>query len=160
CVALIAVSWMRLSGESTTLYRGGFLILAVATAIVIAAGVHPNRGPVSAALSWKPITALGLVSYGVYLWHWPIYVYLNADRVHLTGWPLLAVQIGVTLVVAYASYRLVERPIRRGAGSTRVLVRLTPAVALVLVVLIVVSTGGASQPATAAGPDTGGVMLV
>jgi hypothetical protein len=117
---------------------------------------------VSRALSWKPLCALGLISYGVYLWHWPVYVFLDADRVHLTGWPLLAVQITVTIAVSYASYRLVERPIRHGAGSTRVLVRLTPAVAVALVaVILLATTNPTSQPiANAATSERGRVLVV
>jgi peptidoglycan/LPS O-acetylase OafA/YrhL len=158
---LLAVAWSHLSGSSTTLYRGGLLVCALATAAVIAAGVHPQRGPVAHALSWRPLCALGIISYGVYLWHWPVYVFLDSSRVHLTGWPLLCVQIAVTLAVAYASYRLVERPIRRGVGSTELMLRLTPAVALVLVAVIIVTTAGAaSQPATAAATGRAQVLVV
>ena len=159
---LLAAAWTHLSGSSPTLYRGGLLLCALATATVIAAGVHSERGPVAHALSWRPLCALGIISYGVYLWHWPVYVYLNSTRLHVTGWPLLCVQIAVTLAVAYLSYRLVERPVRRGLGSTELMLRLMPAAAVVLVVVIVVATAGAtSQPATAANATTpGGVLVV
>src|SRR5439155_25580 len=102
------------------------------------------------------------VSYGVYLWHWPVYVHRNSTRLHVTRWPLLCVQLAVTLAVAYLSYRLVERPVRRGLGSTELMLRLMPAAAVVLVVVIVVATAGAtSQPATAANATTpGGVLVV
>jgi peptidoglycan/LPS O-acetylase OafA/YrhL len=159
-IVVIGYAWMHLDGDSPVLYRGGMLALAVLTAVVIAAGVHPQRGPVSRALSWKPICALGLVSYGVYLWHWPIYVYLNSERLHLSGWPLLLVQIAITLAVAYASYRFIERPIRHGAGSKQLMLRLTPVATGGLVVLIILSTTGASTgPAVAAG-DGRRVLIV
>src|SRR5207245_3895706 len=79
--------------------------------------VQPRRGRVSRLLSFRPLCALGLVSYGVYLWHWPIYVVLNESRAHMAGWALLALRIAVTLAVAVVSYRVVEQPIRRRAGS-------------------------------------------
>ena len=126
-IAGLALAWTRLDGGSTTLYRGGLLLCAIATTVVIAAAVHPRRGPVSRALSFRPLCAAGLISYGLYLWHWPIYVYLDSDRVHLTGWPLLAVRVGVTLVVAVLSYRYVEQPIRLGIGAPARIRRLAPA---------------------------------
>lgn len=92
------------------LYRGGFSIVALAAAAVIAAAM--TRGPVRFALSIPPLPAIGLISYGLYLWHWPIYVWLSPDRAGLEGNQLLALRLGVTLVVALASYFLVELPIR------------------------------------------------
>lgn len=161
-LAGLAVAWTRLDGNSPRLYRGGLFLCALAAAVVIAAGVHPERGPVARVLSWRPLCALGLVSYGVYLWHWPIFVYLNEQRVHLSGWPLFGVQVAVTLVVSYASYRIVERPIRHGFGNNALL-RLTPAVAIVMVIVIVVSTNGAATPAASAASSSssrGGVLVV
>ena len=101
--------------QSSTLYRGGFLLCGLAATAIIAAAVHPERGPIAHALSWRPLCALGLISYGVYLYHWPIDVVLDAQRVHLGGWPLFAVQTVVTLAVAIVSYRFIEQPIRHGA---------------------------------------------
>ena len=60
------------------LYRGGFLLLALAVAVVIAAAVQPKAGPLGRVLSLPPLRALGLISYGVYLWHWPVYLMLTA----------------------------------------------------------------------------------
>jgi peptidoglycan/LPS O-acetylase OafA/YrhL len=157
----LALAWTRLDGGSTTLYRGGLLLCAIATTVVIAAAVHPRRGPVSRALSFRPLCAAGLISYGLYLWHWPIYVYLDSDRVHLTGWPLLAVRVGVTFVVAVLSYRYVEQPIRLGIGAPARLRRLAPALAAVLVLAVFVSTNGApTTPAAAATNVRGGILVV
>ncbi|HTK16572.1 MAG TPA: acyltransferase [Acidimicrobiia bacterium] len=147
-LVVLATAFARASGSSDVLYRGGLFACAVAVGLVIAAAVHPRSGPVSRVLSFRPFCALGLVSYGVYLWHWPIYVVINEARAHLTGWPLLALRIGVTLVIAAVSYRFVEKPIRRHAGSRPTARRFTVAVATVaaLVSAIMVTTTTAPAP--------------
>jgi hypothetical protein len=147
-VVVLALAFTRLSGSSDGLYRGGLFACACAVAVVIAAAVHPSRGPVGRILSFRPFCALGLVSYGVYLWHWPIYVVINPARAHLTGWPLLAVQVGVTLVIAVISYRHVEQPIRRAAFSIRRARSFSFVVATgaALVVAITVTTASAPTP--------------
>ena len=68
----------------------------------------------SRALGNPVFRYVGKISYGTYLWHFPIFALLDSARMHLLGYPLLAVRIGVTLVVATASFYLVEEPIRRG----------------------------------------------
>jgi peptidoglycan/LPS O-acetylase OafA/YrhL len=145
---LLSAAFTRLSGSSDILFRGGLIALAVAVVVVIAAAVHPRRGPVSRVLSFRPLCALGLVSYGVYLWHWPIYVVINESRAHLTGWSLLAARLAVTLAVAALSYRFVEQPIRRGARSPLAVRRATvaPATGVALIAAIVVATAGAPTP--------------
>ncbi len=141
----LAAAFTRWSGSSDSLYRGGLFACAVAVVVVIAAAVHPSRGPVSRLLSFRPFCALGLVSYGVYLWHWPVYVVLDRSRAHLTGWPLLALRVGVTLGIAVISYRVVEQPIRRRAGAPPSARRFTLAFAAgaALVAAIVVATPSA-----------------
>jgi peptidoglycan/LPS O-acetylase OafA/YrhL len=147
-LVLLLTAWARWSGSSNILYRGGLFACAVAVVVVISAAVNPRRGPVSRLLSFRPLCALGLVSYGVYLWHWPIYVVLNESRAHLTGWFLLALRIGVTLVVATLSYRVVERPIRKRAGSRPTARRFTIALATIaaLVAAVMITTASAPAP--------------
>ena len=147
-LVLLAVAWTRSSGSSTTLYRGGLFTCAIATAIVIAAATHPRRGPIHRALSLRPLCALGLISYGVYLWHWPVYLVLDASRVHATGWPLLAVRVAATLAIARLSYRLIERPIRYPVRSWPAPRRVALALASITVVVgaILAATAGALQP--------------
>ena len=110
-------------------YHGGSVVFAVASVLLILALVvgNPGRGPAHRALRLGPIVWLGAISYGVYLWHWPMTVWLTPDRVGVDGPMLLALRTGTTLLIATASYYLVERPIRRGALGP---VRLRPAVAL------------------------------
>jgi peptidoglycan/LPS O-acetylase OafA/YrhL len=143
---VLAVAWARLDGQSSTLYHGGFLLCGLAATAVIAAAVHPEPGVVSRALSLGPLCALGLISYAVYLYHWPIDVVLNAQRVGYTGWPLFLTQTTVTIALAVASYFIIEQPIRRGALSSAYWRRLAPALAFAVVLVLTVSTVGARSP--------------
>ncbi|HEY5011348.1 MAG TPA: acyltransferase [Acidimicrobiia bacterium] len=151
----LAIAWTRLDGQSSTLYRGGFLLCGLAATAIIAAAVHPKRGPIAWALSFKPLCALGLISYGVYLYHWPLDVILNQTRVHVHGWPLFLVQTAVTLAVAIASYKLLEQPIRHGQLTSTQLRKLTPAIALGLVIALFATTNGASSPVAGSTPSNG-----
>jgi peptidoglycan/LPS O-acetylase OafA/YrhL len=152
-VVVLAFSWTGLDGQSDRLYRGGFVVCGIATIAVIAAATHPERGPIAWALSWKPLCWLGLISYGVYLWHWPVDVVVDAQRVGLTGWPLFLVQCLVTFSIAIASYFVIEMPIRRGALPAVQWRALGPAVAATLVVLVLVTTAEARTASIAAAGD-------
>ena len=116
---LLAAAWTHLSGSSPTLYRGGLLLCALATATVIAAGVHSERGPVAHALSWRPLCALGIISYGVYLWHELLirkfheWAGAPADAIGGNFGKLALAVFAGTLVLATLSYLLIERPLLR-----------------------------------------------
>ena len=111
-LALLAVAWARLEGESPWLYRGGFLACELACLTLIAAAVLRPAGPLARAFSLGPLRAVGYVSYGVYLWHWPIFVVLTPERVHLSALPLGALRFALTFAIAAVSLRVLERPIR------------------------------------------------
>jgi peptidoglycan/LPS O-acetylase OafA/YrhL len=141
-VAVLAVAWTH--GEGVWLYRGGLPVCALAALAILAAAAHPRRGPIAWLLALQPVVALGVISYGIYLFHWPIFVVLDARRTGVEGWRLFLVRGLVTLVVAVASYVLIERPIRSNrVSSTRVRL-LAPALATVLVVGLVGATAGAT----------------
>jgi peptidoglycan/LPS O-acetylase OafA/YrhL len=105
--------------DAPWLYPWGFLGVALATSLLIAALVSHPRGPVSAMLSTPPLVALGRISYGVYLWHWPVYQMLDGERTGLRGPSLLLLRLAVTGLVSVASYHLVEQPMRRRGGALR-----------------------------------------
>jgi peptidoglycan/LPS O-acetylase OafA/YrhL len=90
CVAFVGFVWARAGDDSALLYRGGFLVLGMAVAVVIAASVQPGASVVGRVLSLPPLRGLGLISYGVYLWHWPVYLMLTPGRVGWNDYPLLA----------------------------------------------------------------------
>ena len=150
CAIGIAFLWVTTSENDTFLFRGGFLFLALAVAIVIAAAVQPKAGPLGRVLSLPPLRALGLISYGVYLWHWPVYLMLTADRTGLTGWngyELFAVRVLATLAIATASYYIIEMPVRRGAFRRwKASWTLAPVGAVSVAVVLVFSTRGAISP--------------
>ena len=109
-----AYLWSRLTGPSSWLFEGGFFAFAILVALVIFCVITAQAAPLSRALGNRVFRYLGKISYGTYLWHFPLFALFSAERVHLYGLPLLAVRIGITLLVATGSYYLVEQPIRRG----------------------------------------------
>ena len=90
-------------------------------ALVVADARLVEPGWFSRALAWRPLHFIGTISYGIYLWHWPVIVYLNGARTGLSAWPLDLLRIAVTLALSAASYYLVERPVRQARlhGSAR-----------------------------------------
>ena len=98
--------------DADQLFRGGFLITSIATAIVIACVVTPNSN-LNSILGLAPFVWVGKRSYGLYLWHWPVFQ-LTRERVDvdISGWELFAVRMFVTLVLVEISYQCIERPIR------------------------------------------------
>ncbi len=98
------------------LYRGGFVVLDLATAAVIVAAVHPRGRLGTHVLDRQPLRWIGERSYGIYLWHWPLFTLTRPHLdVALDPLPDLALRLALTLAAAEASYRLVETPVRRGA---------------------------------------------
>lgn len=103
-------------GEYTTwLYRsGGFLVLSVIVGLLIAMATHPasRLGPL---LGTQPLRYVGQRSYGLYLWHWPIFMVTRPILdVPLDGPALFGLRLALTFGIAELSYRFVEMPIRRG----------------------------------------------
>jgi peptidoglycan/LPS O-acetylase OafA/YrhL len=144
-LAWMAWSVVTVDGVSPWYYQGGLALFALAAVAVIMAAVREGDGPGGALgrlLEWAPLRGLGVISYGVYLWHWPINVYVTADRTGLEGWQLDMLRLALTIGVATSSYVVVERPIRRGALRGWP-VRLAGAGALaVSLVVVLVATSG------------------
>ncbi len=110
-IALIVFMWRA----PETMFYGGFLVVAILSALVIHAA-HA-KGPVATVLAFRPLVALGVVSYGVYLWHWPVFLLMQSQD----GSSPAAIQFWsmvLTIVIASCSYWLVEKPIRTGRFTT------------------------------------------
>lgn len=111
-LAMLAALAHYASGSVSDFRHGLLIAVAIAAVLVIAPVAMEQEGPVARALAWRPLVWLGAISYGVYLWHWPIFLVLNGERTGLSGWPLLALRCGATVAVAAASWWLLEQPIR------------------------------------------------
>jgi peptidoglycan/LPS O-acetylase OafA/YrhL len=111
-LAVSAILWVTTPQTSAWLYEGGLTLYALLSAAVITAAILPV-GPVVAGLAAWPLRHLGQISYGVYLYHWPIFLWLR-QKTDLAAWPRFLVGVAITLVLAELSFRLLETPIRRG----------------------------------------------
>ncbi len=113
-VGVSALLWTLVSYNDASAYRGGFLLAALATTAVLFSVVCSQRSVLTRCLSVAPLRYVGRISYGMYLWHFPLFIYLDHARTGLTGYPLFALRVLVTLVVATGSFYVIERPIRQG----------------------------------------------
>jgi peptidoglycan/LPS O-acetylase OafA/YrhL len=129
-------------------YQGGFFLSALSAAAIIIGAVCVPEGPIAWTLSLKPLVWLGTISYGAYLWHYPVFIYLDQPRTGTSGFPLLVIRFSVTFAFAAASYYLVERPVMYGT-FWRSLKAIGPATALMVATVVVVVVGTV-VPATAA----------
>jgi peptidoglycan/LPS O-acetylase OafA/YrhL len=161
---LAVMGWLMVDvdGLGPRYYQGGLLVFTLAGLVVVRAVTGGPPGLVARALATPPLRALGIISYGVYLWHWPVIVYLTDDRAHLDGIALDLLRVAVTLVAATVSYLVVERPIRRGVLRGR---RMVVAAGLTLFVTLAAGviatygtpvdrTGGDIPDGPLAGTDT------
>jgi peptidoglycan/LPS O-acetylase OafA/YrhL len=121
-----------LPGDSELAYRGGLALVALLSAVAIAALLVPGS-LVARVLDVAPIRWVGLRSYGLYLWHWPVFVLVGAalptwPREGLEAAPLGGIALAITVVVAALSYRFVEQPIRRHGfrGTARAILDAAP----------------------------------
>ena len=116
-VALVALLGLIVfvDGFSPFLYRGGILLASVLTAVVIAVMVHP-ASLLGRFAGTKPLVWIGLRSYGIYLWHYPLFLLMNPRNfTGETPWWMYLVQVAVVFACAAFSYRFVENPLRKGA---------------------------------------------
>lgn len=154
----LAVLGVAARDSAPWLYRGGFVLGALAALALVAGTVGAPGSALSRILAGAPLRIVGVASYGIYLWHWPVYVVLTPDRTDLSGPALLMLRLGITALLASVSYVLVEAPIRRwqpstpGAPWTRVVRQRALVAGLALGGLIVVATSDGLRPLPA-GPE-------
>jgi peptidoglycan/LPS O-acetylase OafA/YrhL len=106
--------WHAFNGQGAFLYQGGFLVVALAAGAVVTAVTSWRTSLLAAVLSLRPLTYIGRISYGLYLYHWPLFLALDHDHTGLSGSALLTVRLAATFVAAALSFHYIEDPIRRG----------------------------------------------
>ena len=118
-LAGLAYFFLFVSELNEFLYRGGFLVLSILTAILVVVAAHPalkfGQRLGNPVLKW-----FGDRSYGIYLWHWPIFVLMRSGIDIQWAEPIaFLVKVAIVLAIADLSYRYVELPIRQGAIASR-----------------------------------------
>ncbi len=149
---LLLGAFVWLTDDNGLYYEGGAVLLCLAAAALIA-GLEAGS-PIERLLSLRPMVLVGLVSYGMYLWHFPIITFVNewVGPTSLPGEAVLATSL--TLAATAISYVVVERPIRRhgmlfGLKLTPSrLARIVPVASGAIALVIVVSTIGAVENPT------------
>jgi peptidoglycan/LPS O-acetylase OafA/YrhL/lysophospholipase L1-like esterase len=111
-LAICVVLWVVTAQSSGWLYEGGFVVYAGLSCLVVTGAILPV-GVVRSVLGLAPLRHLGRISYGVYLYHWPIFLWLR-QQTDLALWPRFLLGVVLTLALAEASYRWLEMPVRRG----------------------------------------------
>jgi peptidoglycan/LPS O-acetylase OafA/YrhL len=104
--------------ETSPYFLGGAVAVSLCTVMMIAPMWVGRAGGPGRWFSWKPVAWLGLISYGVYLWHWPVLLWLKEPGSH--GFDALArgvACVALTIGIATVSFYLIERPIRRGGWA-------------------------------------------
>ena len=111
---LLVWFWHSLNGQDSFLYQGGFLLVSLCAGGVITNVTSWRASVLSRICSFPPITYIGRISYGLYLYHWPLFLAIDHAHTGLYGAELLAVRLAATFVAAVVSFHLVEQPVRTG----------------------------------------------
>ena len=110
---IIGLSWFMIDGPSSPwLFRGGLFAHSLLSAMLVAGCAARPANPASRWIGCTPLRITGVLSYSLYLWHWPIFALLSPSRTDMSGWSLLALRFAVSFAAATISKVLVEDPIR------------------------------------------------
>jgi peptidoglycan/LPS O-acetylase OafA/YrhL len=135
-LGLLVWSWVVVDQGDGRLYAGGLLVHAAVAAIVLRSA--SGLGPLSDLLAVAPLQWLGRISYGAYLYHWPIFLWLSPERTGLEGAALAVVRVACSLALAEVSLRVLEEPIRHGRRLSAAAARPALVLGVAAVVLVAV----------------------
>jgi peptidoglycan/LPS O-acetylase OafA/YrhL len=121
----LGVLVLTLSAGSAWTYRGGILAASLLALLLVArcadattdTAVTGRRAAGVRVVEMRPVVWVGARSYGLYLWHWPVILLVDAvvqaQPGTLPWWRGTAVAVVITVLAAAASYRWIETPVRR-----------------------------------------------
>lgn len=134
-LAVLIVALFALDESSAFPFRGGLAALALIAMAPIIAGAQRRTSRAARLLSFEPLRRLGVLSYSLYLWHWPVIVFADEQRLALPAVPRAVVQLALSLALAYLTHRYIEHPVHR--GGLRALLPRRPRTGRVIAVLLV-----------------------
>jgi peptidoglycan/LPS O-acetylase OafA/YrhL len=116
-VALVAIAiglfWVLVNGPSSPwIFRGGLFVHSLLAGLLVAGCAAQPDAAITRWIGWAPLRITGVLSYSLYLWHWPMYALLSQQRTGITGWPLFGLRLLASFAAAAISKKLVEDPIR------------------------------------------------
>jgi hypothetical protein len=132
--------WHTIGLDNDLVFHGGTMLNGLFTVPLIVACCSAAPGRVAKALSLWPLRSLGKISYAVYLFHWPLFLWLDEDRAGVSGWALFGYRVAATVGLAVVSYFVIEAPFRfrfKLSGIRLVGVLAVPAAALLALVAVV-----------------------
>lgn len=112
---IILLMFWKTNQYDPFLYNGGMVLLSIATALLVANLAHP-ASRIAQFLRFRPLRWIGIRSYGIYLWHYPILT-LTTPKVNAGDFSLIRaiLQFILIIMIAQISWKYIEKPIRQGA---------------------------------------------
>jgi peptidoglycan/LPS O-acetylase OafA/YrhL len=145
-VALLAAGIVLADGDDAWVYPLGMLATDAAVLVLIAAIVLRPQAAGARLMAQAPLRGLGKISYGLYLWHFPLFLWLDESSTGQHGVALLILRVTVTLAVSLLSYAIIEQPIRQRRRPTWVVRGLAPVGAGAAVVSLLMASAASSLP--------------
>jgi peptidoglycan/LPS O-acetylase OafA/YrhL len=143
-VVVLGWLWCTAAIDSAAFYAWQLPLAGIAAATLIDTAAHGAR--FHKTLSSRPLLWIGHRSYGLYLWHWPVWVYLGVNHPEWSQTTKVSVAVCASVLLCAGSYRLIERPVRTSSWRPRVLL---PALAACCVTLTLFTTLPVADPVDA-----------
>lgn len=109
CGLAIVASWWMFAPGNHALFAGGFTLIAMAAVAVILAAVDSAPNAVQSIAGWPPFRTIGRMSYSVYLWHLPVYIWTTRSLPSAPTLVRIPLALGATFGISVLSHRLIER---------------------------------------------------
>lgn len=136
-LGIVVLAMFFIHDDSPIPYRGGLVLLCLASFASILAAAGPPNTLFSRIIGFAPLRWLGLISYPLYLWHWPVIVFMTTEITGLRGTSQLIFQAILSIVLATLSYKFIEQPIRNPRTWAESSPRLVKAIILSTIPLLV-----------------------
>ncbi|KTD73263.1 acyltransferase family protein [Legionella tucsonensis] len=112
-VAILTLFYIATHENINVGFPNGYaVVLCCATAALIISGKYHPQSILIRLLSMRPIVGIGLLSYSLYIWHWPVLAFLRYLQIEETV-PVLLCTFTLIFIISYFSWRFIEKPTRK-----------------------------------------------